>query len=73
VIRQCACQALITAVRCYQLLVRPVLPQVCRFYPSCSEYFIQAVQKHGPITGACKGIGRLCRCHPFHQGGYDPP
>jgi putative membrane protein insertion efficiency factor len=65
--------ALIAAVRCYQLLVRPVLPPLCRFTPSCSEYFIQAVQKYGPLRGACKGVGRLCRCHPWGGGGYDPP
>jgi putative membrane protein insertion efficiency factor len=64
---------LIVAVRCYQLCVRPVLPAVCRFYPSCSEYFILAVRKYGPVSGARKGIGRLCRCHPWHPGGYDPP
>lgn len=64
---------LVLPVRLYQSFLRPVLPTVCRFYPSCSEYFIQAVQKHGPVRGTVKGIGRLCRCHPWHPGGYDPP
>jgi putative membrane protein insertion efficiency factor len=64
---------LIGLVRGYQMLLRPLLPALCRFYPSCSEYFIQAVQKYGPWRGARKGVGRLCRCHPFHPGGYDPP
>lgn len=64
---------LISLVRVYQICMRPILPAVCRFYPSCSEYFIQAVQKHGPVRGACKGIARICRCHPWHPGGYDPP
>ena len=64
---------LIVGVRSYQTLLRPVLPAVCRFHPSCSEYFILAVQKHGPVRGAWKGLGRLCRCHPWHPGGYDPP
>jgi putative membrane protein insertion efficiency factor len=64
---------LITFVRAYQCLLRPIFPAVCRFYPSCSEYFIQAVQKYGPWRGACKGVGRLCRCHPWHPGGFDPP
>jgi putative membrane protein insertion efficiency factor len=64
---------LVMVVRFYQLCLRPVLPSVCRFYPSCSEYFILAVHKHGPIRGACKGVGRLCRCHPWSAGGYDPP
>ena len=72
-LRDLLASLLITAVRGYQMLLRPVLPTVCRFYPSCSEYFVQAVQKHGPWRGAWKGLGRLCRCHPFHPGGYDPP
>jgi putative membrane protein insertion efficiency factor len=64
---------LILGVRFYQLVLRPVLPSVCRFEPSCSEYFILAVQKHGPVRGACKGVGRICRCNPWNPGGYDPP
>lgn len=64
---------LITAVRCYQACVRPILPAVCRFTPSCSEFFIEAVRKYGPVRGSLKGMGRICRCHPWHPGGYDPP
>ena len=64
---------LILPVRAYQLYLRPFLPSVCRFYPSCSEYFIEAVQKYGPIRGGCKGVWRICRCHPWNPGGYDPP
>lgn len=64
---------LIGGVRFYQVCLRPVLPSVCRFYPSCSEYFILAVRKHGPLRGACKGVGRICRCNPWTAGGYDPP
>lgn len=64
---------LIALVQGYQLLLRPLLPTVCRFCPSCSEYFILAVQKHGPWRGTWKGVGRICRCNPFHPGGYDPP
>ncbi len=64
---------LIGGVRFYQVGLRPALPAVCRFQPSCSEYFILAVQKHGPVRGACKGVGRICRCHPWNPGGYDPP
>jgi putative membrane protein insertion efficiency factor len=72
-LRNLAANLLIVGVRCYQVLLRPVLPAVCRFHPSCSEYFIGAVEKYGPWRGACKGVGRLCRCHPWHPGGYDPP
>jgi uncharacterized protein len=64
---------LISGVRCYQICLRPIFPAVCRFYPSCSEYFILAVRKYGPLRGACKGVGRICRCNPWHPGGFDPP
>jgi putative membrane protein insertion efficiency factor len=64
---------LIGAVRLYQLCLRPLLPPACRFTPSCSEYFIGAVQKYGPIRGSWKGVRRICRCHPWNPGGYDPP
>jgi putative membrane protein insertion efficiency factor len=64
---------LIAGVRFYQVCLRPMLPAVCRFEPSCSEYFIQAVHKHGPLRGACKGVWRICRCNPFSHGGFDPP
>jgi len=64
---------LIAAVRLYQLLISPLLGPNCRFYPSCSQYFILAVRKHGPLRGSLRGVKRICRCHPFHPGGYDPP
>jgi len=64
---------LISMVRFYQVCLRPVLPSVCRFHPSCSEYFILAVRQYGPLRGAWKGFGRICRCNPWSQGGYDPP
>lgn len=64
---------LIAGVRFYQVAIRPVLPAVCRFQPSCSEYFIQAVEKYGPLRGAWRGTCRICRCHPWQMGGYDPP
>ena len=64
---------LIVLVRIYQYVIRPVLPPACRFIPSCSEYFILAVRKYGPLVGAYKGVRRICRCHPWNEGGYDPP
>jgi putative membrane protein insertion efficiency factor len=64
---------MILAVRGYQLLLSPLLGRNCRFTPSCSEYFILAVKKYGALSGAVRGILRICRCHPFHPGGYDPP
>lgn len=60
-------------VRCYQYVLRPILPPACRFQPSCSEYFILAVRKHGPLRGAWKGLCRIGRCHPWNPGGEDYP
>ena len=64
---------LIALVRGYQWLIRPWLPPTCRFTPGCSEYFIAAVHKYGPIRGGIKGVYRICRCNPMCPGGYDPP
>jgi uncharacterized protein len=66
-------EALVLFVRGYRMCVRPLLPPLCRFQPSCSEYFIQAVRKYGPIAGAWRGVKRIGRCHPWSKGGYDPP
>ena len=68
---------LIGLVRAYQLLISPQLQNLagaqCRFSPSCSEYFIQAVKKYGAVSGAIRGVWRVCRCNPWGRGGYDPP
>jgi putative membrane protein insertion efficiency factor len=72
-IRRLLSFALILPVRFYQAVLSPLLPQVCKFEPSCSEYFIQAVRKHGPLRGACRGAWRICRCNPWNVGGIDPP
>ena len=64
---------MIAAVRLYQIFLSPILGRQCRFTPSCSQYFIQAVNKYGAIRGAFRGVLRICRCHPFHPGGHDPP
>lgn len=64
---------LIGVVRCYQLLLSPLLGRNCRFYPSCSSYFIGAVRKHGSVKGTLRGLWRICRCNPWNPGGYDPP
>jgi len=65
--------SLILLVKVYQLTLSPVLGQHCRFYPSCSNYFVGAVKKYGAVRGTWRGVGRLLRCHPFHPGGFDPP
>ncbi len=64
---------LVLAVRCYQAFLSPLLGGSCRFTPTCSAYFIEAVKKYGPWRGGGKGVRRLLRCHPLHRGGYDPP
>ncbi len=63
---------LILLVRGYQIFISPIMPGKCRFYPTCSTYFIQAVEKYGPFKGTLLGIRRILKCHPFHEGGYDP-
>jgi uncharacterized protein len=60
-------------VRCYQKVIRPVLPPTCIYQPGCSEYMILAVRKYGPLKGVGKGLWRICRCHPFAKGGQDDP
>lgn len=59
-------------IRFYQLFVSPLKPQVCRFYPTCSQYCYDAIKKYGMLKGITMGIRRLLCCHPFHPGGYDP-
>lgn len=64
---------LIGLVRLYKFFLSPIFGQQCRFYPTCSTYFIGAVEKYGALRGSWRGIMRICRCHPWHPGGYDPP
>jgi putative membrane protein insertion efficiency factor len=59
-------------IRAYQYTLRPLLGAHCRFYPSCSEYALEAVDKHGVIRGLGLAFRRIARCHPYHPGGYDP-
>jgi uncharacterized protein len=59
-------------IRAYQLGISPLLGARCRFYPSCSQYALEAVSTHGSLRGAALALRRLSRCHPFHDGGYDP-
>lgn len=63
---------LVLMIRGYQLWVSPLLPAACRYYPTCSAYAIEALEKHGPVTGSWLALRRIARCHPFHAGGYDP-
>ena len=63
---------IIFLIRFYQKYISPLKPPSCRFYPTCSEYSVQALQKYGFIRGSWKALVRISKCHPFHPGGYDP-
>jgi hypothetical protein len=63
---------LLGAVRGYQYVLRPMLGLNCRFYPSCSDYAREAIERHGVLAGTWLALKRLGRCHPYHPGGYDP-
>lgn len=58
-------------IRIYQLAVSPLLPKACRFYPSCSQYALEAVRRHGALRGSGLAAARLARCHPWNPGGVD--
>ncbi|MFH1071423.1 MAG: membrane protein insertion efficiency factor YidD, partial [Candidatus Glassbacteria bacterium] len=64
---------LVGLIRLYQLVIAPLLPASCRFYPSCSEYARQSLLKYGPLKGSWRSVLRLGKCHPFHPGGIDHP
>ena len=63
---------LIALIRVYQWLISPWLGNHCRFYPSCSEYAREAIERHGVMRGVWLALRRLLRCHPWHPGGVDP-
>ncbi|MGB0376874.1 MAG: membrane protein insertion efficiency factor YidD [Flavobacteriaceae bacterium] len=63
---------LIFLIRIYQQLISPLTPASCRFQPSCSAYFIEALQKHGLVKGTQLGIKRILKCHPWGSSGHDP-
>jgi hypothetical protein len=64
--------AMMAVIRAYQLLVAPILPPSCRYYPSCSHYAQEAIATHGPGRGALLAVRRLLRCHPWGGSGFDP-
>jgi putative membrane protein insertion efficiency factor len=59
-------------IRFYQYAISPHFPPACRYYPSCSAYAYEAVEKHGVLRGSLMALKRIIRCHPLHHGGYDP-
>jgi putative membrane protein insertion efficiency factor len=65
-------KALVAAIRGYQYAIRPLIGANCRFYPSCSEYAREAIERHGAAAGSWLAARRIVKCHPYHPGGYDP-
>ena len=63
---------LIAMIRFYRKYLSPLKPPCCRFIPTCSEYALEAVLKYGAWKGGWFAVKRICKCHPFHKGGYDP-
>ncbi|MCS7077624.1 MAG: membrane protein insertion efficiency factor YidD [Bacteroidia bacterium] len=63
---------LINLIKVYQYMLSPLLPNACRFTPTCSEYMVQAIQKYGILRGTWRGLKRLSRCHPWGGRGHDP-
>jgi len=70
-LREMAVNIIVMVIKFYQK-ISFFLPRACRFYPTCSEYTIQALKRYGIVKGSFLGIRRLLKCHPFHPGGYDP-
>lgn len=64
---------MIAVLRLYQRLLSPLLGNVCRFEPSCSRYAVACLEGHGALRGGLLSVARVCKCHPFHPGGFDPP
>lgn len=62
----------ILLIRFYQKVISPLTPPSCRFYPTCSNYTLEAIQVHGALKGGWLGLKRILKCHPFHEGGFDP-
>ena len=63
---------IIFIIKLYQLFISPLFPPRCRFYPTCSQYAIEAIKKYGIGKGGFMILKRISKCHPFHPGGYDP-
>jgi len=56
----------------YRACISPLTPPSCRFYPSCSQYALESIETHGALVGGYLAVKRICKCHPFHPGGFDP-
>ena len=63
---------IIFLIKIYKKIISPIIPAHCKYYPTCSEYMVQALEKYGVIKGGLLGIKRILKCNPFSKGGYDP-
>lgn len=65
-------KSFLSIIRFYQRFISPMTPPTCRFYPTCSEYTKEAIEVYGAFKGGYMGVKRILKCHPFHEGGFDP-
>lgn len=65
-------KAFLAIIHFYQIVISPLKPPTCRFYPTCSHYGLEAIQRFGALKGGWLTIKRIAKCHPFHPGGLDP-
>lgn len=72
VLRRALVAVLSAPVHLYRYAISPMMPPRCRFLPTCSEYAIESLRRHGPLSGGWLAVSRVCRCHPFNPGGIDP-
>lgn len=70
--RSVAVKMLVASVKVYQRYISPLYPPCCRYYPSCSQYAVEAIERHGALKGTVLAARRIFRCNPWHAGGYDP-
>lgn len=63
---------LMSIIKFYQKAISPLTPPSCRFHPTCSHYGLEAIETHGAMKGSWLAVRRISKCHPFHEGGYDP-
>lgn len=65
-------KVILFVIRAYQTILSPLFPPSCRFYPSCSQYALESISRFGCVKGGVLAVKRILKCHPFHEGGFDP-
>ncbi|MFZ5649528.1 MAG: membrane protein insertion efficiency factor YidD [Bacillota bacterium] len=71
-IKKLPVQSAVVLIKIYRRFISPLKPQTCRFYPTCSQYAMESLEKYGIIVGGYKSLIRILKCNPYHPGGYDP-